>query len=303
MTATLNPSAPTHESQQTQDRYVVIGNPIAHSRSPSIHQQFAAITSQPILYERCLSPLDDFEATVQTLREQGVRGANVTVPFKWRAAELADWLDPRVTLAQAANTLVFEPAGSVKAYNTDGLGLVRDICINAQTPIAGQHLLVLGAGGAAAGALAPLIEQQPASIAIANRTQAKAQELVASHQALAQQHGVPLQALALAEVDSSALPKIGLLINATASSLQQASLPIQRLASLLSERALVYDMMYGPAAQAFLTWAQAQCPHAQLRDGLGMLVEQAAESFAIWRGIRPPSAEVLATLRQTIDAH
>ncbi|MDH5856357.1 shikimate dehydrogenase [Lampropedia aestuarii] len=295
-------SAPLDHTSPSTDQYVVIGNPIAHSRSPSIHQQFAALTSQSMAYERCLSPLEAFEATLHQLRLQGIRGANVTVPFKLQAAELAHWRDPRVTLAQAANTLVFEPNGQIRAYNTDGLGLVRDIAINAKTHITGQHLLLLGAGGAAAGALAPLIEQQPASIAIANRTQAKAQELVQRHQALAQQWGVPMQALALESVDSHALPRIDIVINATASSLQQASLPIKRLDQLLNPEALVYDMMYGPAAAPFLSWAQQQCPQVHLRDGLGMLVEQAAEAFAIWRGVRPPSADVLQALRQEISA-
>lgn len=296
-------SEPFDFSASSTDTYVVIGNPIAHSRSPSIHQQFAALTAQQIRYERCLSPLDGFEKTLHQLRDMGVRGANVTVPFKLQAAELADWRDDRVTLAQAANTLVFEPSGQIRAYNTDGLGLVRDILVNAQVALKGQHLLLLGAGGAAAGALAPLIEQQPASITIANRTQAKAQDLVQSHQHFAAQYGVPLLALALDELDSSPLPRMHVLINATASSLQQASLPIQRLSALLEEQALVYDMMYGPAAQAFLDWAQQQCPQAQLRDGLGMLVEQAAEAFALWRGPRPPSATVLASLREAIHSH
>ncbi|THT96457.1 shikimate dehydrogenase [Lampropedia puyangensis] len=294
-------SVQSDHSLASPDRYVVIGNPIAHSRSPAIHQQFATLTGQRLDYGLCLSPVDAFATTLQQLRAQGIQGANVTVPFKLEAAQLATWADPRVSLAQAANTLVFTPEGEFHAYNTDGLGLVRDITVNAQTPLANADVLLLGAGGAAAGALAPLIEQQPALIAVANRTAAKAQALIEQHTSIAQQYGVQLMALALDEIDTAALPSINVLINATASSLQGATLPITQPARILSKHALVYDMMYGPAAQPFLNWASSHCPHAHLRDGLGMLVEQAAEAFAIWRGIRPPSASVLQSLRHEVD--
>ncbi|PAT41410.1 shikimate dehydrogenase [Vandammella animalimorsus] len=288
---------------QGQDAYVVIGNPIAHSRSPAIHQHFAQLTGQRLVYARCLSPLEGFAQTLDSLRQHGIKGCNITVPFKHQAAQLASQCDARVQLAQAANTLVLNgPQGPVQAFNTDGLGLVRDLCDNAGLRLTGAHILLLGAGGAAAGALAPLLQAGPASLHIANRSAERAQALAQRHAALAAEHGVQLQALALDEIDHTPLPAMQLLINATASSLQGAALPIQNLARLLAPGALAYDMMYGAAAQPFLQWVSSQGQNVRTRDGLGMLVEQAAESFALWRGLRPPSAPVLAALRQQISA-
>ena len=277
------------------DLYCVMGNPVAHSRSPWIHARFAELAGQPLRYERQLAPLDGFAATVMAFRAGGGRGCNVTVPFKHEAAALATWQSPGVALAGAANTLHFD-GEDIRAYNTDGHGLVADITRNAGVALAGRDLLLIGAGGAAAGVLGPLIDEQPRRIVIANRTVARAQELTQRHAALAAQAGVTLQACAL---DAPELADgFDVVVNATASSLGGAGVPVP--ASVLKPGALALDMMYGPAAQGFLDWAAAH--GARPRDGLGMLVEQAAESFVIWRGVRPHSLTVLVELRAIVDS-
>lgn len=277
------------------DRYCVMGNPIAHSRSPRIHSLFAELTGQQLVYERELVPLDGFETALRQLVASGTRGMNVTVPFKLDAARLADTRSDRVARCGAANTLVVGTDGRIHADNTDGLGLVADITRNAGVPLRGQRVLLLGAGGAAAGALAPLLEQAPAQLVVCNRTHSKAQTLVEQHLDIAALHATELLAL-----DTSALPgSFDVVINATASSLQGAAIPVS--AQVLRAGTLVYDMMYGPAAEPFLQWA---AQHGAVgRDGLGMLVEQAAEAFLLWRGIRPPSQPVLAQVRAEIAAH
>ena len=277
------------------DLYCVMGNPVAHSRSPWIHARFAELTGQTLHYDRQLAPLDGFAATVDAFRAAGGRGCNVTVPFKHEAAALATWQSPGVALAGAANTLAFDGA-AIRAHNTDGPGLVADITANAGVPLAARDLLLIGAGGAAAGVLGPLIEQAPRRIVIANRTVARAEELVQRHAALAAQHRVALRASAL---DASAQGgAFDVVLNATASSLGGAGVPVP--AAVLRPGALALDMMYGPPAQGFLDWATAH--GARPRDGLGMLVEQAAESFLIWRGVRPHSLSVLVELRAIVDS-
>ena len=277
------------------DRYCVMGNPIAHSRSPRIHTLFAELTGQTLVYEREQVPLDAFEASLRQLVQNGTRGMNVTVPFKLDAARLADTRSDRVARCGAANTLVVGADGRIHADNTDGLGLVADITRNAGVALRGQRVLLLGAGGAAAGALAPLLEQAPAQLVVSNRTHRKAQDLVAQHQDIA-----TLQKTELLARDQSALDGVfDVVINATASSLQGAAIPVP--AQVLRAGTLVYDMMYGPAAEPFLQWA---AQHGAVgRDGLGMLVEQAAEAFALWRGVRPPSKPVLAQVRAELAAH
>ncbi len=275
------------------DLYCVMGNPIAHSRSPWIHARFAQLTGQSLHYERRLVPLDGFAQALQSFAAEGGRGCNITVPFKLEAAQLATTRSERVQLAGAANTLVFD-GGSIHADNTDGLGLVADIVRNAGVPLAGRDLLLLGAGGAAAGALGSLLAERPRRIAVVNRTFERAQALVQRHAAIAAQHGVELVALEQQAVDED----FDVVINATASSLAGAASPVP--ASVLRPGSLAYDMMYGPAAQPFLGWASAH--GATARDGLGMLVEQAAEAFLLWRGVRPPSAPVLQELRAAIAA-
>jgi shikimate dehydrogenase len=279
---------------QQQDRYCVVGNPVAHSKSPQIHARFAALTGQALHYERCLAPLGEFAHTLAGLIAAGVRGCNVTVPFKvdaFRAAPLAHQ-SARAQLAQAANTLWFDADG-IHADNTDGAGLVQDIEHNAGVLLAGRDVLLIGAGGAAAGALAPLLAAGPRRIVVANRTVANAQALVAAHQ----QHATMAPLLQKTELLVQSLPGLegdfDVVVNASASSLTGAAVPVP--ASVLKPGALAYDMMYGPAAAPFLAWAQQH--GAQPRDGLGMLVEQAAEAFALWRGVRPPAAQVLAEMR------
>ncbi|WP_298931670.1 shikimate dehydrogenase [uncultured Ramlibacter sp.] len=274
------------------DSYCVMGNPVEHSRSPWIHARFAQLTGQDLHYGRRLIPLDGFAEAVRAFRLEGGKGCNITVPFKFEAAPLATQLSARAQLAGACNCLRFD-GDAVHADNTDGIGLVSDIQVNASVTLAGLDVLLIGAGGAAAGVLGPLIETRPRRIVVANRTQAKAAVLVARHEALAQQHGVRLEAPELHAVRESH----ALVINATASSLGGAGIPVP--ASVLRPGALAVDMMYGPAAQGFMDWARAH--GAQPRDGLGMLVEQAAEAFLFWRGVRPPSAQVLAELRAILD--
>ena len=277
------------------DRYAVAGNPVAHSRSPLIHSQFAKQTGQAMLYERLLCPLDNFRATLTHFAQEGAKGCNVTVPFKFEAFEMAARRTPRAELAQAANTLRFDAAteGGWLADNTDGVGLVRDILVNARVTLAGARVLLLGAGGASAGVLGPLIEARPAEIVVANRTADKAQALVARHADWAREHGVTLNARSLSEPGQA----YDVFINGTAASLSGGGVPVGP--EVLRPGGLALDMMYGPATQAFLDWARAH--GAIARDGLGMLVEQAAESFALWRGVRPDTAPVLAAMRALVD--
>ncbi len=265
-----------------------MGNPVEHSRSPWIHARFAALTGQDIDYTRRLVPLDGFAQAVRAFAAAGGRGCNVTVPFKLEAAALAATCSERVQLAGAANTLVFQD-GTIHADNTDGLGLVADILHGAGVPLAGRDVLLVGAGGASAGVLGPLLREGPRRVVVANRTLERAQALVQAHGALASLQKTELSAQTLQAPGQD----FDVIINATASSLAGDGVPVP--ASVLRPGALAYDMMYGPAAQGFLDWATRH--GAQARDGLGMLVEQAAEAFALWRGVRPPSATVLAELR------
>jgi shikimate dehydrogenase len=280
------------------DRYAVAGHPVEHSQSPFIHAEFARQTGQAIDYGRLLCPLDGFAETVRAFaadRSQGIaRGCNVTVPFKFEAFALAARRTPRAERAQAANTLRFDAdeAGGWLADNTDGIGLVRDIERNAGVSLAGRRVLLIGAGGAAAGALGPLLEARPAAMVVANRTRAKAAALVARHADLAQ--GAALSACAPDEAGTG----FDVVINATASSLQGGGIPVD--AQALAPGALALDMMYGAAAQGFLAWAGSH--GARGRDGLGMLVEQAAEAFFVWRGVRPETAPVLQALRARLAA-
>ena len=276
------------------DQYCVMGNPVAHSQSPWIHARFAELTGQRMHYGRRLVAADGFADAVHAFAAEGGKGCNVTVPFKFEAQALARRASERALLAQAANTLSFAPEGIV-ADNTDGIGLVRDIEVNAGLALHGRQVLLIGAGGAAAGVLGPLILCRPAGITVTNRTLSKAQALVARHTPLASQQQVALHSSALDAVAGN----FDLVINGSASSLSGAGSPVS--ASALQRGTLVYDMMYGPAAQDFLAWAQTH--GATTRDGLGMLVEQAAEAFAIWRGVRPPSAQVLGELRQQLAQH
>lgn len=270
------------------DRYCVMGNPVEHSKSPWIHARFAALTGQPVEYGKRLIPLAGFPAAVRAFVAEGGKGCNITVPFKFQAASLVDHRSARAALADACNILRFD-GGSISGDNTDGIGLVMDLQRNAGVPLAGRELLLVGAGGAAAGVLGPLLEARPRRVVVANRTLAKAQALVARHATLAAANEVELSASALDGIAGS----FDVVVNGTASSLSGDAVPVP--ASVLKPGALALDMMYGPAAAGFLQWAAAH--GAVGRDGLGMLVEQAAEAFLVWRGVRPPSAQVLAELR------
>lgn len=272
------------------DLYCVMGNPVEHSKSPWIHARFAQLTGQQLRYEKRLVPLDGFAAAVRAFRVEGGKGCNVTVPFKFDSPLLTTKLTPRARLAQASNTLRFD-GDEVLGDNTDGIGLVSDIQRNAGVALAGRDVLIVGAGGAAAGVLGPFIEQRPRRIAIANRTVEKARGLIERHAALAAQHAVELAAS-----DLSIASRFDVVINATAASMSGAGVPIA--AAVLKPGALACDLMYGPAAAGFIAWAREH--GASGRDGLGMLVEQAAEAFLLWRGVRPPSAPVLAELRTTL---
>jgi len=277
------------------DHYLVLGNPVAHSRSPQIHARFAALTGQRLDYARRLVPLDAFAATLAQLVAGGVRGCNVTVPFKFEAYEAAHTRSDRAELAQAVNTLRVDD-GAIHADNTDGAGLVHDIQTNAGVALAGRDVLLVGAGGAGAGVLGPLLRAGPRRLVLANRTRAKAEALAARHRA----HASLQDALQKTELEVQELQGLAgnfdVVINASASSLSGGGVPVA--GSVLKPGALAYDMMYGPAAEGFLAWARAH--GASPRDGLGMLVEQAAESFALWRGVRPPAAQVLQELRQAL---
>jgi shikimate dehydrogenase len=275
------------------DRYVVAGNPVEHSQSPFIHSLFAQATGEAIAYERLWCPMDGFADSVRRFAASGGRGCNVTVPFKFEAIRLAARRSARAELAQAANCLRFDADGWY-ADNTDGAGLVRDLVINAEVALAGRRLLMVGAGGAAAGALGPLIEARPAQLVVANRTLDKALALVERHTSLAAAHEVVLSAATLATPGDA----FDVVVNASASSLQSASIPVPP--AVLRPGTLALDMMYGPAARPFVAWAEAH--GAVGRDGLGMLVEQAAEAFLLWRGIRPETAAVLSAVRDRVAA-
>lgn len=266
------------------DKYCVIGNPIAHSKSPEIHPVFARQTGQDLVYERCLAPLDGFADTVERLVREGYRGANVTLPFKIEAVQVCTRLEARAEAAGAVNTLVFA-GDEIVGDNTDGPGLVADITRNAGVAMAGKRILLLGAGGAARGALLPFIEQRPREILIANRTVATATQLARDFG----HHGVPIRAAGFADIDGS----FEIVVNATSGSLAGELPPVA--ATVFGPGALALDMMYGSRPTVFMEFAGSH--GAVARDGLGMLVEQAAEAFAIWRGVRPDTAPVLERMR------
>jgi shikimate dehydrogenase len=278
-------------------RLAVVGHPVAHSRSPEIHARFAAACGKAVDYTRVEAPLDAFVATVRAFAADtgrgAARGCNVTVPFKGEAFAACTRLTDRARRAQAVNTISFEPEGWV-GDNTDGAGLVRDLEHNAGVPLRGRRVLVLGAGGAAAGALEPLLAAQPAALVVANRSPEKADALVGRFAERAEQFGVTLASAPLAAPGAD----FDVLVNATAASLQADVPPLPR--GTLRPGALALDMMYGPKAEPFLQWARTQ--GAVARDGLGMLVEQAAEAWVAWFGLRPDTFSTLAALRCQVDA-
>jgi shikimate dehydrogenase len=263
------------------DRYAVIGHPVAHSKSPWIHAEFARQTAQDIDYGRIEAPLEGFERAVDEFRAAGGRGVNVTLPFKGRAfLYCGNSVEKRARVAEAVNTLVFED-GSVRGDNTDGVGLLRDLTVNLGFAIGGRRVLLMGAGGAAQGVLAQLIEAGPLRLVIANRTPDRARALAARYGAAA---GGGYEEVRGEQFD--------LLVNATSAGLAGEAPPLG--AGAFAPGALGYDMVYGRDTP-FLALARAA--GARAHDGSGMLVEQAAESFYLWRGVRPDTAPVLAALR------
>jgi shikimate dehydrogenase len=274
--------------------YAVFGNPIAHSKSPFIHARFAEQTGERIEYRSLLAPLDGFVQTVRAFAAAGGRGANVTVPFKLEAHALADSLSARAAAAGAVNTLRFD-GDHIHGDNTDGVGLVRDIEANLGVRLAGARILLLGAGGAARGVVLPMLERGPHSLVIVNRTAAKAEALVAQFAAAARNAGCALAGGGPEFVEPSAYDVI---VNATAGSLDAALPECDERA--FGRGTLAYDMMYGAQPTVFMRHAEAL--GARTADGLGMLVEQAAESFFMWRAVRPASAPVLAELRTMLAA-
>ena len=269
------------------DRYAVVGNPISHSLSPQIHRAFAEQTQQQMIYEAIELPIDDFPAQIRELQAQGLRGANVTVPFKQVAWGICQQTSPRAEQAGAVNTLVFLENGEISGDNTDGAGLTRDLIVNHEVLVQRSKILILGAGGAARGVLAPLLALEPESITIVNRTVAKAEKLALDFSSIGQ--------VRTCSYDSLGADKFDLIINATAAGLSNQVPPIGE--EVLASHSICYDMMYnlgGPTA--FVAWAQYRGAASAI-DGLGMLVEQAAESFYIWRGVRVNTTEVINNLR------
>ena len=272
------------------DRYAVFGNPIGHSKSPLIHRLFAAQTGEPLSYDALLAPLDDFTGFARAFFAEGL-GANVTVPFKEEAFRLADELSPRAARAAAETPLKKQAAGRQRGDNPHRPGLVRDLTVNAGLALAGKRILLLGAGGAVRGVLEPLLAQQPAELVIANRTVEKAEALARLFADLG-----PVLASGFDWIDAP----VDLIVNGTSASLAGELPPISP--SLIRPgHTVCYDMMYAKEPTAFNRWAAAHGA-ARTLDGLGMLVEQAAEAFFVWRGVRPDSAPVLAELRRMLAA-
>lgn len=268
------------------DRYAVFGNPIKHSRSPQIHAAFAEQTGQFLSYRTQLVELGQFTAAAAEFFRTGGKGLNVTVPFKLDAFAFADELSIRARHAGAVNTLAMTDEGFIYGDNTDGVGMVRDINDNLAWEIADRRLLILGAGGAARGILEPMLKRHPAFTVVANRTVDKALHLARAFGELGDVRGCSFNALAGNQFD--------LVINATSAGLAGEMPPLP--ANLLSQSCCCYDMSYGPEPTPFMRWAASEAAWA-VSDGLGMLVEQAAESFCIWRGVRPETRPVIDQLR------
>ncbi len=267
------------------DRYAVVGNPIVHSRSPEIHLLFAQATHQSISYERLEGPLDGFEEFALGLRDAGYLGLNVTIPFKLDASKMADTLSARARLAGAVNTLKFD-GDTILGDNTDGVGFVRDVSNRLQFKVAQSAILVLGAGGGVRGLIASLLEEKPKWIAVANRTHGRAQEL-------ADEFGV--EAIRLDEIPAE---HFDLIVNGTSSSLNHDAPAIDP--ETFDDCVLAYDLVYAPGPTPFMQLAQRGGAR-RVADGLGMLIEQAAESFLYWRGVRPDTAPVYRELRRLLD--
>jgi shikimate dehydrogenase len=272
------------------DRYAVIGNPVAHSKSPFIHAEFARQTGQDLVYERILAPLEGFSSAVQDFRAEGGKGLNVTVPFKVEAFRITDQRGARAEEAEAVNTLKFEGA-TIYGDNTDGIGIARDIQANLGFDLAGRDILLMGAGGAAQGALGRLLDAGPARVVIANRTIDKAERLAQRFRA---SRGLTRDALSASGYAGLSGHQFHVIVNSTSASLDDTVPDLPE--GLFARDSLAYDMMYGKGLTPFLEMALAQGA-GRYADGLGMLVEQAAESFFIWRGVRPQTGQVIQALK------
>ena len=281
-----------YSKKENMDKYAVIGNPISHSKSPQIHHMFAQQAEDKIMYEALLSPVDEFVETVEAFRQGGGMGLNVTVPFKQQAFDFADELSDYAQRAGAVNTLVFRQDGSTYGTNTDGVGIVRDLVENHESNITGKRVLVLGAGGAVRGVIQPLLQQLPAQLFIANRTPERAIELANDMQDL--RENCELSGGSFEAIIDHGQGEYDLIINGTAASLQGIMPPIP--ISCLAEGVHCYDMMYGGRPTAFEFWCEDNGA-AKVMNGLGMLVEQAAESFSIWRGKMPATKPVLEAIQ------
>ncbi|MEN7343128.1 MAG: shikimate dehydrogenase [Pseudomonadota bacterium] len=275
-------------SEQTAllDRYGLIGYPVAHSKSPIIHRLFADQTDQSMTYELFAAKPDDLESTVRSFQRNGGRGLNITVPHKANVTRLVDEMSEEASIAGAVNTLVITPE-KIVGHNTDGVGLIRDVQVNWKYALEGKRILILGAGGATQGVLGPLLEEQPEVLVIANRTVAKAQ-------ALADHFGMLGNVEAKRFGDIKSMPAFDLVINATSAGLkgEQAPFPPQ---AIEIGRTACYDMSYGLGETPFNHWARAM-DAIKVRSGWGMLIEQAAESFRLWRNVDPDTAKVLKQL-------
>ncbi|KUI96777.1 shikimate dehydrogenase [Vibrio sp. MEBiC08052] len=278
-----------------QDQYAVFGNPIGHSKSPFIQTLFARQTNQDMIYTAELAPIDGFKTAVDAFFSQGGKGCNITVPFKEEAYAFADQLTERAKIAGAVNTLKKVDDGGILGDNTDGAGLVQDL-LQYQVPLKGAKILLIGAGGAAKGVIHPLLVQLPDSIVITNRTFSKAQDLAAFFQKHNNQNqtSVPVSAQPMPEIHTA----FDVVINSTSASLAGELPDIS--GDIFAEKSVAYDMMYGKGLTVFNQWAvENGCAHAY--DGLGMLVGQAAESFMLWRGIRPGTRQILSELRRNLE--
>jgi shikimate dehydrogenase len=275
------------EAETAPDQYAVMGHPVAHSQSPRIHALFAHQFGHRLVYTAIDVEPGGLAEAVAQFRARGGKGLNVTVPFKLDAFRLADHVSERAQLAGAVNTLKFETDGRIFGDNTDGAGLVHDLTKNLEVPLKEKKVLVLGAGGAVRGVLAPLLKQQPALLVIANRTVAKAKELV--------RQLPPFGKIEACGFDALTGKHFDIVINGTAASLKGEVPPLP--ANLFTTHALAYDMMYSDLATPFMNWAALHGAR-RVSDGLGMLVEQAAESYVVWHGVRPETKPVIAALRR-----
>lgn len=271
----------------TKDRYAVFGHPIKHSKSPLIHREFARQCDEALQYRAVLVSKDEFSQAARAFFEEGGKGLNITLPFKHEAFDFADMLSDRARRAGAVNTLWVADDGKIMGDNTDGVGMVRDMVANLGWRITGVDVLILGAGGAVRGVLEPLLKERPASVLVVNRTEQRAHDLVADFETLG-----PISAGGYGDLKGR---QFGLVINATSAGLagEMPDLP----SSLLNDRGCCYDMVYGNEPTVFSRWAAHHAAWA-VADGVGMLVEQAAESFYLWRGVRPATQEIIHQLRE-----